>query len=249
MGYNPSMNKAIIRIQKLKSAHSVRRSLDHTLREKDTPNADPDKSGMNSFSIKSTAEAMSKFNEMMPDKIRKNGVVCVEFLITASPEAMQNKTRAEQDAYFNDAFRFIGDKHGRENVLMGAIHRDETTPHAVLYVVPKDERGKLNCRAFYGERNALTKLQDDFSEQVGVKHGLERGQKRSKAHHKTIRQYYTTTTQLKELKDAYKDKTIKEVEEIKKNAHLEIQRMTLQKAVSLVKAEQERRAKNQEQER
>lgn len=241
MGYNPSMNKAIIRIQKLKSAHSVRRSLDHTLREKDTPNADPDKSGMNSFSIKSTAEAMSKFNEMMPDKIRKNGVVCVEFLITASPEAMQNKTRAEQDAYFNDAFRFIGDKHGRENVLMGAIHRDETTPHAVLYVVPKDERGKLNCRAFYGEKNALTKLQDEFSEQVGAKHGLERGQKRSKAHHKTIRQYYTNANEFERTVGAVKADLAKQMHEVKN--------MSLQKAVEIVKKEQERRAKNQGQDR
>lgn len=246
MGYNSSMNKAIIRIQKLKSAHSVRRSLDHTLREKETPNADPDKSGMNSFSIKSTAEAMAKFNEMMPDKIRKNGVVCVEFLITASPEAMQNKARAEQDAYFNDAFRFIGDKHGRENVLMGAIHRDETTPHAVLYVIPKDERGKLNCRAFYGERNALTKLQDDFSEKVGVKHGLERGQKRSKAHHKTIRQYYTTTKDLNATVEAVKAKTAEDLIKAKQD----IQKMTLAKAVEIVKAEQERRAaKSQGQDR
>ena len=73
-----------------------------------------------------------------------------------------------------DAFGFIAEKHGKQNILMAAIHRDETTPHAVAYVVPKDERGKLNCRAFYGEKNALTKLQDEFSEQVGAKHGLER---------------------------------------------------------------------------
>ena len=150
--YNISMNKAIIRIQKLKSAHSVRRSIDHTLREKDTPNADLNKLSENSFSEKSTAEAMAKFDSMMPDKIRKNGVVCIEYLITASPEAMAGKSRAEQDAYFRDAFGFIAEKHGKQNILMAAIHRDETTPHAVAYVVPKDERGKLNCRAFYGEK-------------------------------------------------------------------------------------------------
>lgn len=257
--YNRLMNKAIIRIQKLKSAHSVRRSLDHTLREKDTPNADPKKLGDNSLSIKTTAEAMEKFKEMMPEKIRKNGVVCVEFLITASPEIMAKKTRDEQNQYFLDAFNFIAEKHGRDNMLMQAIHRDETTPHAVAYVVPKDARGKLNCRAFYGEFGALTKLQDDFSEQVGVKHGLERGQKRSKAHHKTIRQYYTKAKDFKAQVRAVNDELQQKQENAKiavtndiKKAQQEIQKMTLAKAVEIVKAEQERRAKakqGQEQER
>ena len=241
MSYNLSMKKAIIRIQKLKSARSVRRSIDHTLREKETPNADQNKLSENSFSEKSTAEAMAKFDSMMPDKIRKNGVVCVEFLVTASPEAMAGKSRAEQDAYFRDAFGFIAEKHGKQNILMAAIHRDETTPHGVMYVVPKDERGKLNCRAFYGEKNALTKLQDEFSEQVGAKHGLERGQKRSKAHHKTIRQYYTNANEFERTVGAVKADLAKQMQEVKN--------MSLQKAVEIVKKEQERRAKNQGQDR
>lgn len=241
LGYNLGMKKAIIRIQKLKSSHSVRRSIDHTLREKETPNADSEKLAQNSFSEKSTAEAMAKFDSMMPDKIRKNAVLCVEFLVTASPEAMAGKTRAEQDAYFRDAFGFIAEKHGKQNILMAAIHRDETTPHAVMYVVPKDERGKLNCRAFFGEKNALTKLQDEFSEQVGAKHGLERGQKRSKARHTTIREYYTKANDFERTVGALKAELTKQAQEIKN--------MSLQKAVEIVKKEQERRAKNQGQDR
>ena len=58
------------------------------------------------------------------------------------------------------------------------------------YVVPKDERGKLNCRAFYGARDALSTMQSDFAEQVGVKHGLERGLEGSRARHTSIREYY-----------------------------------------------------------
>ncbi|WP_252513350.1 plasmid recombination protein [Acinetobacter nosocomialis] len=28
------------------------------------------------------------------------------------------------------------------------MHRDETTPHLVAYVVPIDSKGNLNCREF-----------------------------------------------------------------------------------------------------
>lgn len=63
---------------------------------------------------------------------------------------------------------------GRERGLRG-IHRDETTPHLYAYIVPIDERGRLNCRAFYGGAGALRLMQTDFAERVGRKHGLERG--------------------------------------------------------------------------
>lgn len=74
--------------------------------------------------------------------------------------------------------------------MYAGIHRDETTPHMYAYVVPIDERGKLNCRAFYGEKEALSKMQTDFADKVGKQHGLERGLEGSRARHTEIRQYY-----------------------------------------------------------
>ncbi|WP_171496447.1 plasmid recombination protein, partial [Acinetobacter sp. TUM15372] len=69
------------------------------------------------------------------------------------------------------------------------IHRDETTPHLVAYVVPIDLEGKLNAREFLGGRSKLSKMQTDFDNEV--KHlGLERGLEGSKAEHTTIKDFY-----------------------------------------------------------
>jgi len=186
------MKYAILRTQKLKSGQAVRRSLTHAFREQDTPNADPSKTPDNThIGAQDVGEALDKFNARLPDKVRKNAVLCVEYLVTGSPDAMKAMTRQQQDAYFADALKWLQVRHGAENVVYAGVHRDETTPHMYAYVVPLDERGKLNCRSFLGGAKALGEMQTDFAKRVGLAHGLERGLEGSKARHTTIGQYYT----------------------------------------------------------
>lgn len=193
-------NFTVLRMQKLKSIIAVRRSMKHAFREQETPNADPARLSENThFFAQNVAESMQNFKKKLPEKIRKNGVLAVEFLITASPNALDSKTDEEISAYFSDALRYLQDKHGAENVVYAGIHRDETTPHMYAYIVPLDERGKLNCHKFYGAKNALSDLQTDFFEQVGHKHGLDRGIKGSKAKHTKIRDYYARVNAVEDL--------------------------------------------------
>lgn len=185
-------NFAILRIQKLKAGVAVRRSLKHAFREQDTPNADPERLSDNThLGAANVDEAMAKFQARLPEKVRSNAVLAVEFLVTGSPEVMAGKTRAEQDAYFADALAWLQKRHGAENVVYAGIHRDETTPHLYAYVVPIDEHGKLNCRAFYGGAAALRDMQTDFAERVGRRHGLERGIEGSRATHQRVKQHYS----------------------------------------------------------
>lgn len=189
-------NFAILRTQKLKAAVAVRRSLKHAFREQDTPNADPQLRDQNShFGASNVDDAMAKFNALMPDKVRKNGVRCIEYLITASPNAMNDKNRSEQDGYFQDALEWLKDRHGADCVFYAGIHRDETTPHMYAYVVPLDGRKKLNCRHFLGGADALRTMQTDFADRVGKRHGLDRGIEGSKAKHTTVKQYYANLNQ------------------------------------------------------
>ena len=68
-------------------------------------------------------------------------------------------------------------------MIFGGIHRDETTPHMYLYVVPLDEKtGRLNCRKWLGERDALNKLQTNFHKDVAQEFGLDRGLERNRKH-------------------------------------------------------------------
>lgn len=187
---------AILRTQKLKAAVAVRRSLKHAFRAQETPNADPDRLGENShLGANSVDEAMKAFQNRLPEKIRKNGVLAIEYLITGSPDGMNSKSRHDQDAYFTDALAWLKDRHGAENLIYAGIHRDETTPHLYAYVVPIDPQGKLNCRHFLGGAKALSQMQTDFAERVGQRHGLQRGIEGSKARHTTVRQYYAALQQ------------------------------------------------------
>ena len=135
-------------MQKLKSSVAVRRSLKHAFREQDTPNADQARTPDNThLGAENAAEAVQRFNHALPDKVRKNAVLAVEFLVTASPESMASKDRAAQDAYFKDALQWLLDRHGAKNVVYAGINREETTHHMSEYVVPTDEGGRHNGRA------------------------------------------------------------------------------------------------------
>lgn len=186
------MKYAILRTQKLKAAVAVHRSLKHAFREQDTPNADAKLTHENThIGAQSAAEGMAAFRAALPDKIRKNAVMAIEYLMTASPEAMDGKTREQQDAFFADSLEWLRERHGAENVVYAGIHRDEKTPHMYAYVVPKDpDTGRLNCRRFLGGAKALSEMQTDFAEQVGKRHGLERGIEGSKAKHQRVSQFY-----------------------------------------------------------
>lgn len=185
------MSKVIFRIQKLKAAVSIRRSLKHAFREQDTPNADGAKANQNQHvGAKSGNEAMKKIRQRWPEKRRKDAVLAIEHLLTASPEWFEGKTLKEQNAFFNDGLNWLREKYGAENVVYAGIHRDEKTPHLYAYVVPLDEStGRLNAKNWVGGSKALTQLQDEIAA-VAEPHGLERGARKSKARHKEVRTWY-----------------------------------------------------------
>jgi predicted ATPase len=77
-------------------------------------------------------------------------------MITASPEWQGWNDR--QNEYFKQAVDWLEQRHGKHNVVATSIHRDETTPHLVAYVVPLDqETGKLNAKKFLGGKPNLQK--------------------------------------------------------------------------------------------
>ncbi|WP_419851934.1 plasmid recombination protein [Actinobacillus pleuropneumoniae] len=39
------------------------------------------------------------------------------------------------------------------------MHNDESTPHLVAYVVPLDERGKLNAKKWLGGKKLMNEMQ------------------------------------------------------------------------------------------
>lgn len=184
-------NFAILRTAKLSKMGSIAGSGSHNFRERPTANADPSKTGQNQHvGAKSADELVQAVKARLPAKHRSNAVLCVEYMISASPEALAGMNARTQSAFFTDALQWLRARHGAENVVCASVHRDETTPHMVAYVVPLLD-GKLNARAFLGGRKALSDMQTDFAGQVGAKYGLQRGLERSKANHKSVKQWYS----------------------------------------------------------
>ena len=197
-GHTDAMSKyAILRTQKLKATGAVWRSLKHAFREQPTPNADPERAANNAhLGASSAREAMEKVRARLPEKRRKDAVLAIEYLITASPEAMQELGGQGRDAYFNDALKWLRERHGGANVVYAGIHRDETTPHMYAYVVPLDEStGRLNARRWLGGAKTLSEMQTDFATNVGARHGLERGIKGSRAKHERVKRHYGLVNQ------------------------------------------------------
>ncbi|WP_126152571.1 MobV family relaxase, partial [Paracoccus haematequi] len=181
-----------LRCAKIKTLGSMGASLQHTFRERDTPNADTRRTPDNTVLVGGdTSQAvLDAWKERAPEKIRSNAVHGLEYFVGGSPEALKAMSRQEQDAYFADALDWLKARHGAENVLSAVIHRDETTPHMTVMTIPLDERGKLNARAIVGSRERLSAMQTDFAERVGKVHGLERGLQGSPARHERVQRAY-----------------------------------------------------------
>ena len=143
------MAYAILRTAKLKSFGEIGGSLSHNYRTRPTPNANPIRTPDNHHSVSKPDLVMDGIKQRLPEKTRSNAVLCVEYLITASPEWDGWQNKAKKSRTFQEVPGVARrERHGKENVVATSIHRDETTPHLIAYVVPIDSQRKLNARSF-----------------------------------------------------------------------------------------------------
>ena len=190
------MAYAIIRAKKLKTMGAVSRSAQHTFRMQPTPNADPALTGRNrTVGAKGSEQILAALVRTLPTKRRKDAVLAIEYLVTASPEAFKRhggRLDDMGDGYFADALKWLKTRHGAANVLSATIHLDESTPHMVVYVVPMTADRRLSCRDFLGGPEKLRAMQTSFHAEVGALRGLERGVEGSKAKHEPVSAFYST---------------------------------------------------------
>lgn len=110
------------------------------------------------------------------DKVRKDAVVMLDAVYTASPEFFENKSREECLEYFEKCLEFHKKHYGE--VINAVVHFDETTPHMQVCSVPITADGRLSAKDIMGNIKAYTDRQDAFYEDVSRGYGLERGEKR-----------------------------------------------------------------------
>lgn len=184
------MAYAIMRSKKLSSMGCVGGALKHCYRERETDNADPSRTRENEhWGARSTDEAMGKLRELLPEKRRKDAVLAVEYLLTASPEWWSSASQVEQSAFFARSKQWLADKYGADRIVTATIHRDEATPHLSAFVVPLTQDGRLSAKEFIGGRQKMRDDQTSYAERVSDL-GLERGIEGSRAKHQRVKSYY-----------------------------------------------------------
>lgn len=203
------MAYGICRIAKLKNGGAITASEKHTLRQRETPNADLQKENERfigpSPSLASTTLEQEVFARIGEQKIRKDAVLCVEILLTASPEYFRpieqgraGKWDAQQLMAWKQAnHQWLSEKFD-DRIVRAELHLDEATPHIHAYLVPLDDKGKLNCKSIFGGREKLSKFQDSYAQAMAPL-GLERGIKGSRATHTQIKDYYAAVTKEPDL--------------------------------------------------
>ena len=135
-------------------------------------------------------------------KTRKDAVVLLDGLFTASPEFFEGKTTQEIKKYFEDCLDFYvreycqGDK---SRVLNAVIHLGEATPHMQVASIPvytSESGNRLNAKIIMGNKTDYRKRQDRFFDAVSCKYGLERGEPASAVNdkvHTTKREWQAAT--------------------------------------------------------
>lgn len=204
------MSFAILRVKK-HSGSDANRSLsgmtNHNKRTIDVKNCDSERTHLNQELIgtgdykadvnKRIAELESETSEGKPKLImQKNSVRSIEHLMTASPEFF--KSDDDIRAFTRRSYDFLVETYGKENVASMSLHLDETTPHIHAFVVPVvkgnlksgREINRISAKQYVNGAEKMSLMQDIYAEKF-KDIGLERGRKGSKAHHSSIKRYYS----------------------------------------------------------
>lgn len=131
---------------------------------------------------------------------RKDSIVGITGVYTASAEWFDTHPKSEWMAYFSDCLAFHDKVYG--HCINAVIHMDEDVPHMQCVSIPlvEDERGwHLSAKIVMGGRSDYQKRQDEFFEQVGEPHGMDRGIRRDAAEikrHTTKREWQLATQEV-----------------------------------------------------
>lgn len=122
-------------------------------------------------------------------KIRDNAVRAMGFIVSSN-DALDEKSARE---FLDRSINWFGARYGYENLLAAQIHLDEGTPHAHIWIAPvirgEDGHDRLCAKELFApdkrRKNAegkwevtaqgtMSRLQEDFWEQVAKPYGYER---------------------------------------------------------------------------
>lgn len=173
---------SILRFEKLKTVGAISASSGHMMRSIPTANAAADRTRLNRILLGSKDPSADVAKRLAGASVRKNSVLAIEVLITASPAWFSAATRDEKTEWMDRSRKWLTAHFGQENVVHLQLHMDEETPHLTGFIVPLDTTGRLNAAKWLDGSKKLAAMQTDYSKTVAHL-GLERGIEGSRAEH------------------------------------------------------------------
>lgn len=186
------MAYAIIRFEKVKTWSDISAMSAHWDRSRPTPNADPARTARNKVLVGQGSAEQCVRAGLSGVEPRKNAVLALEAILTASPEFFEQATQADKQKWLSDSLNWLKTTYGK-NLVSAVLHLDETTPHLHAVILPLDSRGKLNARAIF-DRNHLRFVQQSYPAALASL-GLSRGVERSRATHTDLKTFYGAVKQ------------------------------------------------------
>ena len=99
-------------------------------------------------------------------RTRKDSVLMVETVLTATPEFLNGLSPEKQREFFRHAVQFFEREIGRENIVSAIVHMDERTPHMHLCFVPLTRDKRLSAKEIIGNRQKMCQWQDKYHEHM-----------------------------------------------------------------------------------
>jgi DNA repair exonuclease SbcCD ATPase subunit len=218
------MSFAVLHMQKLKSP-AIKGMQIHNQREKEShtnPDIDGSKTHLNyDFVNQSNIDYNEKINKRIQEgvttgkAIRKDAVKLASFLVTSDKEFFDRLPEREEKRFFESAYEFFCEKYGEKNIAYATVHKDEKTPHMHVGFVPITEDGRLSAKDFFGKKQQLVKLQDEFHEHMReAGFDVERGVSSDRKHIETAKYKALTFQQMEREAQAKYERTMEHIQKI-----------------------------------
>lgn len=202
---------AILRAKKIKTRAQITAAAEHNLRLRQQSNIDESRSERNEIlynsldadmtKAASMQDKLSEFYASLDIKERKDNVLMLEFVATASPDFFKGKTIEQIGRWAADQVKFVKNEFG-EQLKFAVLHMDESSPHIHFLISTelkslkryKNQKGEfhketwsLNAKRYDPE--FLVRLQDRYAEH-NRKWKLSRGVKGSMRKHVPMKTFY-----------------------------------------------------------
>lgn len=182
--------------RKYKAIPAIKGFIKHMRREKETPNADPERFKDNE-QLYGAVDLYNDTKEYLKDtKVYANSVIGREILLTASNPFFKGLSKNDFELWKRTNIEWLQNTF-KDNLRAVYLHKDETTEHLHCLIVPRLWNEKRQCYTlqnykYFNGYQMLRDMQDHYAETIQkVFPSISRGIRGSKRKHIDIKKFYS----------------------------------------------------------